>query len=93
MRSRNITARESTYLVALEPDHLGVRVQRYIRKRSNPIDGIARHRGFRALPAHHEVQMLYLRREEHDGLSRRIAATDQRDFLAVAELRLDRVAQ
>ena len=40
-------------------------------------------------PAHHEMQMLHLRREEHDGLTGRVAAADQRHLLALAELRLD----
>ena len=44
---------KSTDLVALQPDNFGVGVQFDIGKCSNPIDEIARHRSFQALPAHH----------------------------------------
>ena len=44
---------KSTDLVALQLDNFGVGVQFDIGKCGNPIDEIARHRSFQALPAHH----------------------------------------
>ena len=60
-----------------------------IGQRLDAVDEILRHRRLEALAAHHEMQMLHLRREEHDGLAGRVAAADQRHLLALAELRLD----
>ena len=72
--------------VAFKPDDLGLRVQRHIRKRLDAVDEILRHRRLEPLPAHHEMEMLHLRREEHDSLAGGIAAADERNLLTLAEL-------
>ena len=44
----------------------------------------------KSFAANDEMQAFHLRREEHDGLSGRVAAADKRHLLAFAKLRLDR---
>jgi hypothetical protein len=59
-------------------------------QRLDAVDEILRHRRFESLAAHHEMEMLHFRREEHDSLAGGIAAADQRNLLSLAELRLHR---
>ena len=60
-----------------------------IGERRNPVDQIARHRRLE-VAANDQMQALDLRRKEHDRLTRRIAAADQRNLFAGAQARLDR---
>src|SRR5262245_13496527 len=61
-----------------------------VRKRHDAVDEVARHAGLQAIPAHYEMQLLDFGRKEYDGLSRRVAAANQRDLLSFAKLRFDR---
>ncbi len=80
---------ERTLRIAVERGDLAADVQLDIGQRRDPIDQIARHRRFER-PPHDEVQPRDVRREEHHRLPRGIAAADQGDLFARAELGLDR---
>src|SRR6185312_340870 len=74
----------------LEPDDFRIEYQFDVRCRLDALDQIARHAGAEAAAADHHEDLARVAGQEHGGLSRRIAATDQYDILAGAEPRLDR---
>ena len=60
---------KASYAVTFQADDLRPRVQRHVRQRLDALDQILRHRRLEPLPAYHEMQVLHLRREEHDSLT------------------------
>ena len=83
-------ARQRGVVVAFEADHFGVEHQFDVRRRLDALDQIARHAGAEPAAAHHHVDLAGMAGQEHRGLPGGIAAADQHDLLAGAQLRLDR---
>ena len=77
-------------LVAFQRHHLLADMQVDIRESGDAVDQIARHRRLQPGPAHDQVQALDPGREEHDRLTRRVAAADQRHLFSLAQLGFDR---
>ena len=65
-------------------------MQVHIRERTDAVDQVARHRRLQPGAPHDQVQALHPGREEHDRLTCRVAAADQRHFFSLAQLGFDR---
>src|SRR5438105_12943874 len=77
-------------LITVEPRELAVGMKLDDRRRRNAIDQIARHRRRETFTAYQHVHPGRVIGEEHRGLSGRIAAADDCDFLARAQLGFQR---
>ena len=87
-RSRRHMDSKSTAL-ALERGDLGAGNDRHVGQAFDPIDQILRH-GVAQRPAGDQGHIGGMLGEENRGLPRRIAAADERDILAPAQVRFER---
>src|SRR4026209_1014768 len=75
--------------LAVECRNIGPGLEGDVRARFNPGYQVSRHGVSEARPAYQQINMLREPRQEHGSLAGRIPSSDNRDFLAAADLGLD----